>query len=188
MAATPPSLLEKVRQTSDQQAWSRFVWLYTPLLQRWLARLGVGADEAGDLIQDVFVILVRKLPEFSYDREKSFRAWLRTVLLNRWRDRRRHQVPLPIDDESPALANLEVEGPAELFDQAEYHSYLTSRALHLIQTDFPEPTWQAFWQVVVAERPAAEVAAALGTTVNAVYLAKGRVLRRLRVELDGLLD
>ena len=57
-----------------------------------------------------------------------------------------------------------------------------------MEADFTPETWQAFWEVTVNGRPAAEVAASLGTTVNAVYLARGRVLRRLRTELAGLLD
>ncbi len=188
MVPTPASLLEQVRQTDNQEAWSRFVWLYTPLLQRWLARLGVRAEEAADLVQDIFVLLVRKLPEFRYDRHMSFRAWLRTVTLNKWRDRQRGRVDQPLDAEAPALANLEVEDDAAVFDEEEYRSYLAGRALRLIQAEFEETTWRAFWEMVVADRPAAEVAAELGVTVNAVYLAKGRVLRRLREELEGLLD
>ncbi len=188
MVPTPASLLDQIRQTDNQDAWSRFVWLYTPLLQRWLARLGMGSEEAADLIQDVFLVLVRKLPEFTYDRQMSFRAWLRTVTINKWRDRQSGRVALPLDNDSPPLANLEVSDQADLFDEAEYRSYLTGRALKLIQAEFQEATWRAFWEFVVADRPAAEVATELAITVNAVYLAKGRVLRRLREELDGLLD
>jgi RNA polymerase sigma-70 factor (ECF subfamily) len=54
--------------------------------------------------------------------------------------------------------------------------------------DFEPTTWQACWETVVMDRPAAEVAAELGISVNAVYLAKSRILSRLRQDLDGLLD
>ena len=64
----------------------------------------------------------------------------------------------------------------------------TQRALAILEADFEPTTRQAYWQFVVCERPAAEVAAELGITVNAVYLAKVRVLRRLREELSGLLS
>lgn len=188
MVDTSPSLLEQLRRTDDHQAWSRFVWLYTPLLQRWLARQGAGADDVADLVQDVFVVLVRRLPEFSYDRRLSFRAWLHSVALSRWRDRQRLRVARPVDDAAPVMADLAINGEADSLDAADYNAYLTGRALRLIQTDFPGPTWQAFWGVVVDGRPAAEVAADLGLTVNAVYLARSRVLRRLREELAGLLD
>jgi len=62
------------------------------------------------------------------------------------------------------------------------------RALELMRADFQPVTWQACWEFVVRDRPAAEVAAELGITINTVYLAKSRVLRRLREELAGLLD
>ena len=57
-----------------------------------------------------------------------------------------------------------------------------------MQKEFQPATWKACWEFVVKDRPAAAVAAELGITINAVYLAKGRVLRRLREELVGLLD
>ena len=62
---------------------ARFVELYTPLLYYWARRVGLRRQDAADLVQDVFTLLVRKLPEFTYDRNKRFRAWLRTVTLNR---------------------------------------------------------------------------------------------------------
>jgi RNA polymerase sigma-70 factor (ECF subfamily) len=57
-----------------------------------------------------------------------------------------------------------------------------------MQADFQPTTWKACWEHVVAGRPAAEVAAELGITVNAVHLARARVLRRLRQELEGLIE
>lgn len=72
--------------------------------------------------------------------------------------------------------------------EAEYRCHLVHRALELMQAEFQTVTWKACWECVVRDRTAAEVAAELGITVNAVYLAKSRVLRRLREELQGLLD
>jgi len=86
MHTTPPSLLEQVRRSDDIQAWRRFVDLYTPLLFHWARRVGLREPDAADLVQDIFVLLVKKLPDFQYDRNKGFRAWLRTVALKgcRW--------------------------------------------------------------------------------------------------------
>ena len=83
---TPASLLERLRQPADPAAWSRFVELYTPLLYGWARRVGLPEQDAADLVQDVFVQLVRKLPDFTYDRHKTFRGWLRAVTLNKWRE------------------------------------------------------------------------------------------------------
>src|SRR5262249_51229969 len=144
--------------------------------------------DAGDLVQEVFALLVRKMPEFRYDRDKSFRAWLRTMTLNKWRDRcRRLAVRAP---ELTGQLSIEVaESAAEgSFSEIEYRKQLVGGALELMQADFQVTTGKACWEFVVNGRPAAEVARQLGITENAVFLAKGRVLRRLRQELEGLLD
>ena len=76
----PPSLLQQLRSSDDQRAWRRFVDLYTPLLFYWARCVGLQESDAADLVQEVFTLLVRKLPEFTYDHNKGFRNWLRTVL------------------------------------------------------------------------------------------------------------
>src|SRR5205814_8154843 len=92
MHTTSASLLELLRLPDQASAWGRFVKLYTPLLFFWARRLGLPDADARDLVQEIFLTLVRKLPEFRYDRAKGFRNWLRTAVLNKWRDqaRRRH--------------------------------------------------------------------------------------------------
>ncbi len=187
MSTTPVSLLVRLRRLDDQAAWERFVRLYTPMIFGWARRTGLAADAAGELVQDVFAILVDKLPQFAYDPQRSFRAWLKTVTLNRWREqaRRRRAVALPAGAEN--LADSATDGPSFL-EAAEYREQLVRRAMRLIQNDFGSTTWQACWQYVALDRKPADVAEALGISVNSVYLAKSRVLRRLREELDGLVD
>ena len=185
MQTTPVSLLERLHSPAQPRAWEEFVELYTPLLFLWSRRLGLQAQDAADLVQDVFALLVQNLPQFRYEPGKSFRAWLKTVFLNKWRNRQAARGPVPLSpDEAARLAAPEL--PA--LEEAEYRDYLVGRALQVMQAEFQPVTWQACWQFVVEGRPAAEVAAELGVTPNAVYLAKARVLRRLREELQGLLD
>jgi RNA polymerase sigma-70 factor (ECF subfamily) len=190
MHSTPVSLLVRLTRPAGPAAaaadWDRFVELFTPLLYSWAARLGLPAQDAADLVQDVFLTLVRELPTFRYDPGRSFRAWLRTLLLNRWRDRaRRAPPPLPVDP--AALDERPGTDPAAGVEDAEYRRYLARQALRLMQRDFQPVTWRACWETKVAGRPAAEVAAELGLTVAAVHAATYRVLRRLRAELDGFL-
>src|SRR5436190_11639315 len=83
MTRTPASLLERLRQPFEPEAWARFVALYTPLLFSWANRVGLQEPDAADLVQEVFVTLLQVLPTFSYDRHQSFRRWLRTVTLNK---------------------------------------------------------------------------------------------------------
>jgi RNA polymerase sigma-70 factor (ECF subfamily) len=153
-----------------------------------MRRLGLQPADAADLVQEVFAVLVRKLPEFRYDRQKSFRGWLRTIALNKWRDRQRQRTEAPRAPDDAAFAGLAAEDPAGLLEEAEYRQHLIRRALEVMQSDFQPTTWKACWEYVVAERSAAEVAAELGISVGAVYVAKSRVLSRLRQELEGMLD
>lgn len=184
---TPISLLERLRQPNEQAAWERFVQLYTPLLAHWANRLGLLGQDAADLVQDVFMVLVQKLPEFRYDPSKRFRGWLWTVTVNKCRERHRQAV-LISQSERASSVECAVPDAAELLSDQEYRQYITRRALELMQSEFQPTTWKAFWECVVNERSAAEVAEELGISENAVYLAKGRVLRHLRRELEGLLD
>jgi RNA polymerase sigma-70 factor (ECF subfamily) len=187
MHTTSASLLQRLRDQSDPRAWDRMVELYTPLFYYWAKRLGVPESDVADLVQDVFTLLVKELPVFTYAPSRRFRAWLWTVFRNKWRERLRRQAALPATVDAE-LDQLDTAGEIEEIDEAEYRRYLVDRALQLMQADFQPATWKACWEYVVQGRPAAEVAAELGITVNAVHLAKSRVLRRLREELSGLLD
>jgi RNA polymerase sigma-70 factor (ECF subfamily) len=187
MSKTPVSLLERLRQPSDQDAWARFVALYAPLIHGWGRRAGLQPEDAADLAQDVLLSLVETMPGFVYDQHRTFRGWLRTVTLNRWRDRhkRRATQPLPAGAE---LAEAAAPDTMAAFWEEEYRQHLTRHALRVMQADFQPATWKAFWEVVVAGRRAPEVAAELGLTIGAVHAARFRVLARLRDELAGMLD
>jgi RNA polymerase sigma-70 factor (ECF subfamily) len=188
MSRTPASLLERLKHAENQDAWRRFVELYAPMIYRWASQAGLDANAAADLVQDVFLILVEKLPEFQYDGQRSFRAWLKTVTLNKWREQARQRRPglnVAADGNLPDVESL---NPADLFEETEYRRCLVHRAMQIVRADFEPATWNAWSGFVVEGRPAKEVAAALGLSVNAVYLAKGRVLGRLREELQGLME
>jgi RNA polymerase sigma-70 factor (ECF subfamily) len=146
MDHTPVSLLERLGRPNDQAAWERFVQLYTPLLCHWARRLGLQGPEAADLVQDVFTLLVQKLPEFRYDPGKRFRAWLWTVTLNRCRERQRRQPAPVLSTDRDALARVAAPDEAEAAVEEEYRRYLTRRALELMQAEFQPATWKAFWE------------------------------------------
>ncbi len=188
MHTTPASLLERLRQPGERAAWDRFVQLYTPFLYYWARRLGLQEPDASDLVQDVFILLLQKLPEFAYDQHKSFRNWLRTVLFNKWRENRRRATLPARQVDAAALARIVGPDNVEGLMEAEFQQYLAIRALQLMQDEFRPTTWKACWEHIVVGRPAVDVAQELEITVNAVYLATSRVLRRLRQELQGMLD
>jgi RNA polymerase sigma-70 factor (ECF subfamily) len=181
-------LLERLRQPTDQEAWAQFVRLYTPLLYYWARRVGLQPQDAADLVQDVFALLCQKLPQFTYDRGRSFRSWLRTVTLNRWRSDQRRRAAQQRADPDAHLSDLAASDGFELFEEGEYRRHVVGRALELIEADFQPVTWKAFWEFVVNGQPAAKVAVQLGLSEGAVRAAKFRVLCRLREELAGLVD
>ncbi len=175
-----------MRRPDDQQAWRRFVDLYTPLFFHWARRVGLREPDAADLVQDVFTLLVKRLPEFQYDGNMGFRGWLRTVALNRWCEtRRRAAPPAPVGDAVEELPDPTVD---EVFWEVDYRREVASRAVQIMQKDFDAATWQAFWACVVEGRSAPDVGLSLGFSPGAVRAAKFRVLVRLRRELDGLMD
>lgn len=187
MLTTQITLLDRLRTPSNQDAWCRFVDLYTPLLFQWARRWGAKTEDAADLVQDVFTALLRKLPSFSYNPQQSFRAWLRTVSGNLWRDRQRAAATRAIPGDAGRIDELAVEADPS-FEDEEYRSYLVGRALQLMQADFKPVTWRAVWEHAILGRPAAAVAEELGLTPAAVSCAKFRVLSRLRQELRGLFE
>lgn len=187
MLRTSASLLLRLKQNRDPESWNRFVRLYTPLLHMQARKLGLQDSDIDDLVQDVFLQLYHELPKFDYNPQKKFRAWLTTVLQNKNHERKRRRAEIPLDNETAPFAQLTAVEDNEL-EEAEYRQYLTTRALQLIQTDFASNTWKAFWETTMKEKAVAEVADELGMTIHAVYLARSRVLQRLRQEFQGLLD
>ncbi|HVS36364.1 MAG TPA: sigma-70 family RNA polymerase sigma factor, partial [Gemmataceae bacterium] len=187
MESTSSSLLLRLHRPGEQAAWNRFADLYTPLLLFWAGRMGLSAPDARDLVQDVFVTLIQKLPQFQYQPGKgTFRSWLRTVAENRWRDSLRKRAAAPQNAGPAPLEDVVVPDGAAAVWETEYRQHLIGRAMQIMQSDFEAKTWKACWAVVVDGRSGAEVAADLGLTIEAVYAARSRVLRRLRQELSGL--
>ena len=186
--STSLTLLHRLQQSDDREAWGRFVDLYSPLLLEWARRNRVPESERADLIQSVLMVLLKRLPQFSVQPGGSFRGWLFTVTHHCWGDRCRANA------RQPAKANLDPLDPpgyddpiAELTER-EYRNYLLRRILRLVKSDFPEETWKVFCQHVLENRPVAEIASEFGITTNAVYLTRTRILKRLREELAGLMD
>lgn len=190
MPETSFSLLERLRLTSDAEAWQRLVALYTPLIHAWLRRHAVQPADVEDLTQEVLRSVVRALPDFQHNlRRGAFRRWLRTITVNQlrsfWRGRR-----------SAIGADVEyrlqqMEDPSSDLSRRwdeEHDRHVLCRLQELIEPEFEPNSWRAFRLVVLEGLSAGEAAAQLGMSVNAVRIAKSRVLSRLRRESSGLID
>jgi RNA polymerase sigma-70 factor (ECF subfamily) len=182
---TSATLLLRLRDSADAEAWRRFVDLYTPLLYHWAGRSGIQAADAAELIQEVFVVLLRSLPAFRYDPGRSFRAWLHTLVRTKWIDMQRKRSHPAVD---AGLSGVAAGDDLVELEETEFRNFLIQRALQLAEEEFGASTVQAFRAAALEDRPAAEVASRLGITENAVYLARRRVMQRLKESLDGMWD
>jgi RNA polymerase sigma-70 factor (ECF subfamily) len=194
MSDTSASLLQRLREQPDGDAWRRLVELYTPLLRQWLGRYGLQPSDVDDLTQEVLTVVVRELPGFEHNqRAGAFRRWLRTILVHRlrgfWRARQARPLAAGDSDLGQVLEQLEdpESGLSRLWDR-EHDRHVMGRLLEQIEPTVTPNTWQAFRRVVLEGKDEEAVAAELGLSVNAVFIAKSRVLARLRREARGLID
>lgn len=187
------TLLERVKARRPE-AWSRLVDLYGPVVYRWSRQSGVGPEDAADLVQEVFRAVATHVADFRRARPgDSFRAWLATITRNKIRDHfRRRDRPRARGGTDAQQQLLQVPGPSETSatsapdGRADADGLLSRRALDLIRAEFENRTWEAFWRSAIEGHCPGHIAEDLGISVNAVYKAKSRVLRRLRRELGEL--
>jgi RNA polymerase sigma-70 factor (ECF subfamily) len=188
---TSSSLLHRARG-SDPEAWRRLSELYGPVVYRWVRSAGIREHDAADIVQDVFQAVFTSLDRFRQDKPTDrFRDWLWTITRRRAIDlvrQRANQAAGAGGDEALALLSELPQRLPELpaGDEDSAHADLVRRALELVRPEFAAHTWQACIQTAVDGRRPADVAADLEMTIGAVYVARSRVLKRLRQELDGL--
>jgi RNA polymerase sigma-70 factor (ECF subfamily) len=194
MQPTSLSLLHRVQAQADADSWSRLVELYRPLIHAWLSRYHVQASDADDLTQEVLAVLVRELPRFEHSGQAgSFRAWLRTIAANRMRSfwRAGRCRPAAMGDSNFAQMIEQIEDPESPLSQVwdrQHDEHVLARLLELMELEFEPATVKAFRRTALEAATAEDVAAELGMSTAAVYIARSRVLRRLRQEAQGLID
>ena len=187
---TRPTLLLRVRDPLDGDAWRQFLELYAPLVYQFGRRRGLQDADAADLAQTVFAALARDLRRFDYDPQRgSFRGWLLVVVRNQLlkqlaRERRAATVGSGGDDS--LLAELPERQSDEAVWDEEYERRLFRWAAERVRVDFEERSWQAFWQTAVEGRSAKDVARDLTMSVGAVYTAKSRVLDRMKQAIEEI--
>jgi RNA polymerase sigma-70 factor (ECF subfamily) len=174
---TRRTLLERVRSSSDHLAWDEFVALYGPLVFRFARGRGAAEADAADVSQEVMRVVARVMPDFEYDPARgSFRSWLYTVTRRQLarhfrREARGRRIEVPDEGDDG--------GFREAWD-AEWRRHLLDRAVRRVKAQFGEGQWAAFWRTAVEEKEPAAVAAELGMSREAVYMARSRVTARMR--------
>jgi len=189
---TSVSLLDRLRAARpDDAEWLRLEAIYQPLIRRWLGRVPGLGDEAADLTQEIFLVMVREIPRFERHREGSFRAWVRQITVNVLRNHRRRHLRRPVVGLDPCNAFLDglADSNSELAREwdLDHDRQIFQKLQMVVRPEFSPTTWEAFRRFALDGLPAAQVAAELGLSVNAVTLAKSRILKRLREVAGDLL-
>ncbi len=192
--ATRPSLLVRLKHARDDQAWVEFVEIYEPMLQRLARRNGLRGADADDITQEVFRAVAGAIDRWDPDPARgSFRSWLfriaRNLIVNLLAARKRQPAGYGTGD-TGTMALLEAQPAAEsessaLFD-IEYRRRLFAWAADRVRGEVHESTWQAFWRTGVEGQDVPSVAKALGLSPGAVYVARSRVMARLRREIESV--
>ena len=187
---TRPSLLLRLRDVRDQQAWSIFLEIYQPLIYRVIRQRRVQDADAREVTQEVLLAVANSIAQWEADRQRgTFRVWLTTItrnlVVNFLIKQSRHprgsgnsdfrrgleSLPAPVGDES------------ELFD-VEERRQIFRWAADRIRPEFRESNWQAFWRTAVEGQGAIEVARELGISPGLVYVSRNRVMKRLREKVE----
>lgn len=186
---TRPSLLVRLCNSDDQQAWEQFVDLYAPVVYGYARKHRLQDADAADLAQDVLRRVASRMGVFHYDPHcGSFRGWLFTIVRHRLYDfltQRNQRCQASGDPAVQRLLDLRAAPSDEesAVWQREFRRSLFAWAADRVRPTVQDTTWQAFWQTAVEGQPPIDVAHQLGLSVAAVYLAKSRVIVRLRAEI-----
>ncbi len=185
---TNPSLLIRLRDVQDRQAWATFAEVYGPLIFSYCRRRNLQASDASDVSQEVFSVLSKSLPTFEYQTERGrFRDWLGLIthreLIRFWKRNERVQRLLSSNGQSEVETAQDIAG----WD-SHFHSELLQHAMKRIQGAFERETWEIFERIWMQGEAAESVARSLNLKIGSVYVAKSRVLKSLRAEVLMLSD
>lgn len=189
---TRPTLLLRLRDAKDQVAWSQFVEVYSPLVYRFALKRGLQEADAADITQDVLQAVAKNIGRWDYNPQAGkFRGWLFTVARSKLADhadRRRRAPQGSGDSDLHDWLDNQAATEDQAFWEHEYERRVFQWAADQVRDQFQAATWQAFWRTAVENEEAAAVAKSLDLTVGAVYVAKSRVLARLKEKVQELGD
>jgi RNA polymerase sigma factor (sigma-70 family) len=189
--ATRPSLLLRLRDPKDAEAWRIFVETYTPLVYAYCRRRGIQDSDVADVTQEVMAQVMRSISDFSYQAERGrFRDWLGTITRTKLlRFLSKNARPGKAGDAATAelLSQVEVPESDTLWTEG-FHARLLEVAMQRSRSEFEETTWRIFECAWLLGRTAGQVAQDLAVPIESVYVAKSRVLKRLRAEVASLAE
>jgi RNA polymerase sigma-70 factor (ECF subfamily) len=189
---TRPSLLARLRDPQDQEAWRTFLNLYAPLVYAFGRKCGLQDADAADLTQIVLQAVSTCIGRLDYDSEKgTFRGWLFAVARNqlgKWRRSQRQPQGAGDTENLQQLAALPAPEDAADWWETEYKRQCFLVAAQRVRPRVSEDSWHAFWQTAVEGRAASDVADELKVKLGALYTGKSRVLALIKKEIQALVE
>lgn len=189
---TRRSLLVRLRDREDARAWEEFVEVYEPLLYRLVRQRGLQHADAQELTQECLVAVASAIERWDPNPQKgSFRGWLFRIARNmtfNFLTRRRPDQQGAGGTDYQLLIEAHPDPASEVtteFEQ-EYQQEVFDWAARQVRGEFRESTWQAFWRTTVDGEPIPGAASALGLSVGAVYMARSRVMSRIKSRVREL--
>ena len=188
---TRVSLLVRIRDGKNESAWQEFVKLYGPVIFGFARKRGLQDADAADLMQDVLRSVSSAIGRLDYDRSQgTFRGWLFTITRNKvynFLSARRVRPQGSGDTTTNMLLNEQpdTDDGSDAWEM-EYQRRVASIAMDHVKSEFQETTWQAFWLTAVDGLLAADASKQTGLSTGAVYVAKSRVLARLKQEVESI--
>ena len=185
MPTTRESLVLKIRDETDQQAWAEFTEIYQPALYRFVRRRGFQHADALEVTQEVLMAVASAVDRYEIDETRGrFRHWLSVIAkntaINYFDRQRRHPRATGDSHIERLLATEEFAGSCSAAFGLEYRRRVFRWAAERVRPTFQEKTWRAFWLTAVENRPVAEVGRELSLSIGAIHAARSRVMARLR--------
>jgi RNA polymerase sigma factor (sigma-70 family) len=187
---TRQTLLLRIREPADARAWREFTELYLPLLKHFIFLSGVSANDVDDVGQEVMRTVAKAIRSFQYEPERgTFRSWLFIVTRSRVAKHFKKLARTPSAKAGASLLEIErirdgtEEQQAEEWEKA-YRQRMFEWAAPQVRQQVKENTWRAFWMTAVEGRRTEEVATLLEMTLGGVYVARSRVIAKLRARIQ----
>jgi RNA polymerase sigma-70 factor (ECF subfamily) len=184
---TRPSLLLRMRDLENERAWEEFAQIYRPLIYGYARKHRLQDADAADVAQETMRAVALAIRNFDYDPQKGrFRHWLFTAVRSKLNTFLAKQMKQPRGTGETAVYQFLEAQPAPedtAYWDRQYDQRLFDWAAEQIKSEFKESTWQAFWQTAVEDRSGKEVAQNTGLSAGAVYVARSRVLARLKEKI-----
>jgi RNA polymerase sigma-70 factor (ECF subfamily) len=189
---TRTSLVVRLHDAQNHQAWEEFLAVYQPLILRLMRHNGLSEEDARDVCQQVLQGVASDVQRWKPDgREASFRRWLFRIARNRMIKFLVQQRKQTAGRGGTSIQRILAAYPARDISsqfQNEYRQQLLWWAADQIRPEFRDATWQAFWRTCVDGQPVTDVARELGTTAGNVYVARSRIVARLRARIQEIND